>query len=92
MDQAERRATWQGFGEGLTQAVEMAATPVLFALLGLFLDGRFHTRPILTVALAVFAMVGSFLRAYYHYAAQVEELERDKAWRRRGPTREMTPR
>lgn len=67
----------------MAQAFEMAVTPVLFALLGLFLDGRFGTRPVLTVALAVFAMVGSFLRAWYHYLARVDALEDGKVWRRR---------
>lgn len=82
MDQADRRAMWQGFGDGMAQAVEMTLTPVLFALLGLFLDGLLGTRPVFTAGLAVFAMVGSFLRAYYHYQARCEALERSKPWHR----------
>ncbi len=82
MDRSDRRASWQGFSDGFSQAVEMAVTPVLFALLGHWLDGHLGTGPLLTVSLAVFAMVGSFLRAYYHYLARCEALERDKAWSR----------
>lgn len=82
MDRADRRASWQGFSDGLTQAVEMAVTPILFALAGLFLDARLGTGPFLAVGLAVFATVGSFLRAYYHYVARMDALEREKVWGR----------
>lgn len=82
MEQRDRRGLWQGFGEGLTQGFELALTPVVFALLGLYLDGRFDTRPALTIGLAVFATAGVFLRAWYHYVARVEAFERGKAWRR----------
>jgi len=82
MHQAERRAMWQGFGDGLSQAVELAVTPVLFALLGHLLDGRFGVRPVLTVTFFVFAVVGSFLRMWFHYLARSEAQDRDKAWNR----------
>lgn len=86
---SDRRDLWQGFGDGLTQAFEMAVTPILFALLGVFLDGQFGTRPLLTVVLTVFAMVGAFLRTWYHYLNRVEALEDGKVWRRRAAGREV---
>lgn len=82
MEQGDRRVVWQGFGDGLTQAVEIAVTPILFAVLGLWLDRRVGTTPVFGVALAVFAMVGVFLRAWYHYVARVDALEKGKAWKR----------
>lgn len=85
---SDRRDLWQGFGDGLTQAFEMAVTPILFALLGHFLDGQFGTRPILTVFLVVFAMVGAFLRTWYHYLNRVQALEDGKVWHRRAAGRE----
>lgn len=85
---SDRRDLWQGFGDGLTQAFEMAVTPILFALLGVFLDGQFGTRPLLTVILAVFAMVGAFLRTWYHYLNRVQAIEDGKVWHRRAAARE----
>lgn len=70
VERNDRRATWQGFGDGLSQAVEMAVTPVLFALLGLFLDRRLDTVPFFAVGFSIFAMVGTFVRAYCVYRHQ----------------------
>lgn len=81
----DARVSWQGFGDGLTQAVEMSLTPVLFALLGMVVDGWAGTRPAFTIALAVFAMVGVFLKAYYHYVARMDAIEAEKGWGGRKP-------
>lgn len=83
MGDRDQQTVWQGFGDGLTQAVEMALLPIVFALIGLFVDRAVGTTPIFTVALAVFGTVGTFLKTYYHYVARVERLEEGKAWRRR---------
>ena len=76
----DRRETWQGFGDGLSQAVEMAVTPVLFALIGVFLDRRLGTGPLLAVGLAIFAMVGNFVKAYYVYQFKLKQEEERRPW------------
>src|SRR6266702_2008820 len=40
---AERQALYGGFGEALSQAFEFAVTPILFAALGWWIDGRLGT-------------------------------------------------
>ena len=72
-----------GFGEALAQAFEFAAVPVLFALAGVWLDGRLGIRPWLTVALLVVGITGVVARAIYAYKARVEAEEEGKPWTRR---------
>jgi hypothetical protein len=79
-NQNDRRAMWQGFGDGLSQAVEMSVTPVLFALLGLFLDRRVGTVPLFAVGFSIFAMVGVFVKAYYVYRFKSEQEEEARRW------------
>jgi hypothetical protein len=82
LSQADRRKVWDGFGSGLQMAVELAVVPLLFGLLGAWLDRTFGTKPALTLTLLCFAFVGTFVKAYYEYAARVREEEREKPWNR----------
>ena len=82
MNQRDQKTAWEGFGDGLTQAVEMAVTPVVLALLGLWIDGRVGTRPAFTLLLLVFGIVGVFVKAYYHYEARAAALDEGKPWQR----------
>ncbi|HYU40132.1 MAG TPA: AtpZ/AtpI family protein [Acidimicrobiia bacterium] len=80
---AERQALNRGFGDALAQAFEFAATPVLFALFGLWLDGRLGTAPVLVVALSTLGITGVCIRTIYRYKAKVEREEEGKPWTRR---------
>jgi hypothetical protein len=82
LEQVERRSLWQGFGDGLSSAVEMAVAPIAFALLGRYLDGHLGTGSVLTVTLLLAGVVGCMLRAWYHYSARLEALEEGKPWQR----------
>ncbi len=84
MDLRERRALYNGFGDTLARAVEFVAVPGLFAFAGHYLDGRLGTAPLLTVVLAVFALAGTFVRAYYAYEAAMREHEAERPWARSG--------
>ncbi len=66
------RALYSGFGNALGTAFELAAVPVLFALAGLWLDGRFHTKPVCMLVLTMLAIVGLGARSYYEYKARME--------------------
>jgi F0F1-type ATP synthase assembly protein I len=72
-----------GFGDGLAQAIEFVAAPVLFALLGLWLDARYGTAPVLVAVLAGFALIGVCLRTIYAYKSRVAADEEGKPWTRR---------
>lgn len=87
MDLGERRALYNGFGDTLARAVEFVAIPGVFAFLGHLLDGRLGTAPLLTVALAVFALAGTFVRAYYAYAEAMRAQEAEAPWARRAEPR-----
>ena len=80
---AERRALNNGFGDALAQAFEFAVTPVLFALFGLWLDGRTGTGPLWVVVFSVLGITGVCIRTIYAYKARVEKEEEGKPWTRR---------
>ena len=79
----ERQAMWQGFGDALAQAVDLVVTPLVFFLLGWWLDGRFGTRPAIAITLGLLGVIGVSVRAYYRYRAAMERAEEGKPWTRR---------
>ena len=87
MDLREKRELYNGFGDTLARAVEFVAAPGLFAYGGHVLDGRLGTGNLLTVALAVFAMAGVFVRAYFAYEVAMREHEAERPWARPAPAR-----
>ena len=79
-ERRDRRDTWHGYSNAFSQAFEIVATLVIFVLIGLWIDGRADTRPLFTVAFAMFAVVGLGARTYYSYKAQVARDEEGKPW------------
>ncbi len=75
----------QGLDDGLTRAIELVVTPVVFALIGLAIDSVAGTRPLFTISLAVFSLVGQSVVMWYRYDATMREHERELLERRRGP-------
>lgn len=71
---------YQGFSDALAQAVEIVVTPLLFALLGFWLDGLFGIRPVLTAILAAAGVIGVGARSYYAYKAAMDRAEEGKPW------------
>ena len=80
----DRQANWQGLSDGLSQAVEMAVTPVLCALIGLYIDDRVGTPPLFALAFAMFAMVANFVKAYYVYLYKTQQEDARQPWAKRG--------
>ena len=78
----DRQALWQGFGNGLGQAVEMVLTPVLFGAFGAWLDHLFGTGPVLMLVFGLFGALGMAARTYYWYQAKIEAEEEGKPWTR----------
>ena len=82
MDLREKRALYNGFGTTLTRAAEFVVAPLVFALLGRLLDRAAGTAPLCTVGLALFALAGVFVRAYYAYGVAMQEQEKGAPWAR----------
>ena len=82
MDLREKRALYNGFGTTLTRAAEFVVAPLLFALIGRLLDRNAGTTPLFTVGLALFALAGVFVRAYYAYDVAMKEQEKGAPWAR----------
>jgi len=78
----DRQALWQGFGNGLGQAVEMVLTPVLLGAFGALLDHWFGTGPVLMLVFGLIGVVGMALRTYYWYQAKIAAEEEGKPWTR----------
>ena len=84
MDRGDNRDLYNGFGDTLARAFEAVGTPALFGFLGHLADARLGSTPLLTVFLVVFALAGTFVRAYYGYEAAMKEHEARAPWRRPG--------
>ena len=81
----ENKALYQGFGNALALAVELAAVPVMFLLSGVWLDGRLDTRPVFAIVLGAIAVVGVAVRSYYAYQERMRLEEEGKPWARPRP-------
>ena len=78
----EREGQWLGFEWALAQSMEIVATPLLFALFGYWLDGRFGTGPVLAIAFGLLGVVLIALRSYLWYRASMDREEKGKPWTR----------
>jgi F0F1-type ATP synthase assembly protein I len=80
-DQSAREK--QGYGDGLTQALSLVVGPVLFGLLGAFVDSKAGTGPLFLLAFALFGVLGACLTAYYEYKGRMARHDEGKPWTRR---------
>jgi F0F1-type ATP synthase assembly protein I len=83
MDLRDRRQTWSGFSDALARAIELVATPLLFAVGGWYLDRWLGTRPLFTLTLFLLVVVGMVARMYYAYEAEMQRHEQAAVWARR---------
>ena len=70
-----------GETDAFAQAVTFCLGPVMFGLIGRFLDDRLGTHPALLVIGIVLGFVGSSLTLYYRYEARIAQLEGEQSWR-----------
>src|SRR5579863_5728371 len=73
----------------MTRGIELAVMPFLFGGIGFGLDVLLGTKPLLTIAFALFAIVGLSVRTYYGYETAMRAHEADKPWGR--PPTARTP-
>lgn len=72
----------RGFGDGLTRAVELALTPLVFGLIGYGIDRLAGTSPIFAVVLAAFGLLGMVARFWYGYDQEMRTHESAGSWNR----------
>jgi hypothetical protein len=69
--------------DALAHAIALVAVPVLFGLLGAWLDSVAGTKPILLLVLGAFGVACSFASAYYRYEAKMARHDAGKPWARK---------
>jgi F0F1-type ATP synthase assembly protein I len=70
-----KRQSYQGLGDGMSRAIELAVTPAIFGGLGYLLDQKFNTQPVCMIVLVVLTLVGMFVRNWAAYKIKMQELE-----------------
>ena len=83
MELHERRDMYNGFGDGLARAFELAVTPVVFGAIGYGLDHWWGLTPLFTLVLFLFGVAGTSYMAWFRYEAEMRRVEADKPWTRR---------
>ncbi len=58
-----------------TGSYELVLGPVLFAIVGLFIDRWLGTTPLFIIGLTLFAIVGAAVSSYYRYRYEIDQLE-----------------
>jgi F0F1-type ATP synthase assembly protein I len=71
-DLAARQKLNRGYSDGLSRALEIVVTPLVFGLLGRLVDGWLDTRPWFTIGFAAFAVSGLFLKMWLGYDRQMK--------------------
>jgi F0F1-type ATP synthase assembly protein I len=70
-----KRQSYQGLGDGMSRAIELAITPAIFGGLGYLLDQKFNTQPVFMIVLVVLTLIGMFVRNWAAYKVKMQELE-----------------
>jgi F0F1-type ATP synthase assembly protein I len=76
VDLRDRRELNNGFGNALALAVELTVSPVIFGLLGFFVDGKLGTRPLFMVLLFGFTFGYLCWKQYVRYSAEMDAHQR----------------
>ena len=76
----DKRAMNQGFGDGMSRAFELVATPLAFAGIGFLVDLLADARPAFTIAFGLFGVIGTFVRMWYGYDNEMRSHEASGAW------------
>ena len=82
MELHDRRDLYNGFGDGLARAFELAVTPAIFGGFGYGLDRWLGLAPLLTIVLFLFAVAGTSYMAWFRYDAEMRQVEAGKPWTR----------
>ena len=81
-EQRARRELNNGFGEALSRAFELAATPAIFAGVGWLVDRWLGTSPLFLIVLFLFAIAGVGYMTWFKYEEEMKQHEADAVWNR----------
>ena len=70
-----KRQSYQGLGDGMSRAIELAITPVIFGGIGYLLDQKCNTQPAFMIVFVVLTLIGMFVRNWAAYKIKMQELE-----------------
>ncbi len=73
---AESRPLGRDLGPS-TGGMELAFGPVVFALIGLWIDRTFGTMPLFVVGLTILGFVGAVANVYYRYKTDIARVEQE---------------
>ena len=80
-----QRDTYNGFGDSLARAFELAVTPAIFGAFGYWLDGKFGIRPVLMITLSLVTLITMGIRTIVGYDQQMRRHDAEGAWSKGGP-------
>jgi F0F1-type ATP synthase assembly protein I len=83
VDLRERRELNNGFGEALSRAFELAATPAIFAGLGWLLDRQVGTSPLFLLVFFLLAICGVGYMTWFKYEQEMQAHEAEAVWNRK---------
>ena len=78
--QGSQGELYNGAGEGLSRAFELALTPAIIGGFGYLLDRWLGLLPVLTIVFFLVAMAGLMARMWYAYDARMKEHEAAGPW------------
>ncbi len=85
------RETYNGFGDSLARAFELAVTPAIFGLAGYGLDRWLGIVPVLTIVFSLWALIVLLVRMGSRYSTQMRVHEASGPWARVVPPETKTP-
>lgn len=71
-DLAARRQLNRGYSDGLSRALEIVLTPLVFGFLGRLVDGWLGTGPWCMIGFGTFAVSGMFVRFWLGYDREMQ--------------------
>ena len=87
----DKRAMNQGFGDGMSRAFEIVVTPLVFGVVGFLIDQVAGTTPAFVVTFGVFGVIGTFVRLWYGYDAEMRSHEASSRWAPRTGSSDAKP-
>ena len=82
-DESQRSDFYGGMNRS-TGSFELVFSPLLLALIGLWIDRTFDTTPLFVILFAMMGFAGACVKLWLRYDAEMSEHEADGKWVRRG--------
>jgi F0F1-type ATP synthase assembly protein I len=80
----EQGKLYQGYGDGMSRALEFALTPAIFCGLGYLLDRWLGVVPVFSIVLFLVAVAGMFAKTWYIYEARMRLEDAAAPWGQAG--------